>query len=1181
MWVVVWAYLIIVGIAQMISAADLHGQVTAPITSSGLNTQVSAPINLPNGQTQYNITGGTRPGNGPNLFHSFGDFGVPKNNIGNFLNDSGLATSNILGRVTGGNPSNIFGTLQTTGFGNANLFLMNPAGIVFGPTASLNVGGAVSFTTADYLRLGNQVGGNAGTFYANPTVSSVLTSAPVVAFGFLTATPAPISIQGATLSVPQSQSISLVGGLVSIQAGTVDNGPSQSSKLSAAGGQINMASVASPGEILYPGFQVSPNINGKSFTSLGGVTLSQGTTLDVSADGAGSVIIRGGQLVLAGAKVLSNTVNADGASPAIDISAPQISLSNASSLSTGSTGRGNAGDISILSDVLTISGGARINSSTSGAGHGGNISITASESLSISGDLPLPSNASGIFSSTQGTGDAGGITAIAPVLTINNRGRISSSSEATATGRGGDIAIQGNAFSLNGGSAITSATQGAGSAGTIRIKADSNISLNDSTISSTSSSFDDPAGNGGLIWLTAPNITLTNGRLNALTLSSGNAGNVLIETNHLMLQQNAEGAQSQINTSTEGSGNAGAITVRGLSGPGSRAELVSLSGASEISSGTNAGAGGAGGDISIGTMTLLLTGSSQISTSSTFALGNAGNTTIDASDTLHLSYGSFLQSTSDQSEGNAGQIRITTPSMIVDTGAFITTSTNGLGNAGSIVVNANSVRLSSGAQLTSSSLVGDPDAPPTGAAGTVIVQGFQGTGSSANSVIIEGAKSGIFTTTNGSGAGGDIVIQGASTTLQDYGTLSAATSGTAPSAAGGTITIHANSLQVNSRGLITSDSTGMGNAGNVMITAGTTTLASGGQIRTNTSDAGMGGELSLTATGSLSLAGSGTRVSSASTGSGHGGAIMIRAGTLTLNDASEITAASTGTGNAGTVNIQTSGNFVSSGGTLSSSAAQGVGGSITLNAGQQVQLANGALISASSAGAGNAGDIVVAAGNAILLSNSTISTAAANASGGNIILNAPQMIQLVNSQVTSSVQGGPNTVGGNITIDPQFLILQNGQIIARAFEGQGGNINITAGVLLADSNSLVDASSQKGINGSVTIQSPISNLSQIVAPLQKSYLQATGLLLERCAVRAQSGTLSSLTVKSRDIAPVAPGGMLPGPLLSLSPLPVGNSELRSTTRESLLSTPASPVISGEFLRSLALERAELLAGCGS
>src|SRR4026207_192789 len=133
-------------------------QAASPITGSGLNTQVGPAVILPSGQTQYNITGGTRPGGGTNLFHSFGNFNVPTNNIANFLNDSGLSTSNILGRVTGGNPSVIFGMIQTNGpggFGNANLFLMNPSGFLFGRSATLNVGGMVAFTTADYLRFQN------------------------------------------------------------------------------------------------------------------------------------------------------------------------------------------------------------------------------------------------------------------------------------------------------------------------------------------------------------------------------------------------------------------------------------------------------------------------------------------------------------------------------------------------------------------------------------------------------------------------------------------------------------------------------------------------------------------------------------------------------------------------------------------------------------------------------------------------------------------------------------------------------------------------------------------------------------------------------------------------------------------------------------------------------------------
>src|SRR5262245_56993075 len=170
-----------------------HAQMSTSITSTtgtgDLGTTITHTGNL------YNITGGTRPGGatGTNLFHSFGNFSVGSGDIGNFLNDSGLTTSNILGRVTGGNTSNIDGTIQTTGFGNANLFLVNPSGIVFGPNGSVNVGGSVSFSTAQYLRLSDGV--NSANFYANPAsdglANSILVVDPVVNFGFLsTAVPA-------------------------------------------------------------------------------------------------------------------------------------------------------------------------------------------------------------------------------------------------------------------------------------------------------------------------------------------------------------------------------------------------------------------------------------------------------------------------------------------------------------------------------------------------------------------------------------------------------------------------------------------------------------------------------------------------------------------------------------------------------------------------------------------------------------------------------------------------------------------------------------------------------------------------------------------------------------------------------------------------------------------------------
>ena len=186
-------------VVSVLKTSLVLAQVTPAITPT------TGPGNLGTTVTQagntYQITGGTRPSNGPNLFHSFGEFGVPTNHLANFLNDTALPTSNILGRVTGGNPSNIFGTIQTTGFGSANLFLMNPAGIVFGPNASLNVGGSATFTTADYLRLADGAKFNA---MPGPQDASI-SSAPVAAFGFLGSNPAAITVQGGQLAVSEGQ----------------------------------------------------------------------------------------------------------------------------------------------------------------------------------------------------------------------------------------------------------------------------------------------------------------------------------------------------------------------------------------------------------------------------------------------------------------------------------------------------------------------------------------------------------------------------------------------------------------------------------------------------------------------------------------------------------------------------------------------------------------------------------------------------------------------------------------------------------------------------------------------------------------------------------------------------------------------------------------------------------------
>lgn len=153
---------------------------------------------------QFLITGGQRSSEGGNLFHSFTDFGLSQNQVATFLSNPQI--QNILARVSGGNPSVINGLLQVAG-GNSNLFLMNPAGIVFGSSASLNVPAAFTATTANGISLGSNwfsaIGAND---YAN------LIGSPA-AFAFTMAQPGAIANFG-NLSVGTGQNLMLLGGSV-------------------------------------------------------------------------------------------------------------------------------------------------------------------------------------------------------------------------------------------------------------------------------------------------------------------------------------------------------------------------------------------------------------------------------------------------------------------------------------------------------------------------------------------------------------------------------------------------------------------------------------------------------------------------------------------------------------------------------------------------------------------------------------------------------------------------------------------------------------------------------------------------------------------------------------------------------------------------------------------------------
>jgi large exoprotein involved in heme utilization and adhesion len=172
--------------------------------------------------------------------------------------------------------------------------------------------------------------------------------------------------------------------------------------------------------------------------------------------------------------------------------------------------------------------------------------------------------------------------------------------------------------------------------------------------------------------------------------------------------------------------------------------------------------------------------------------------------------------------------------------------------------------------------------------------------------------------------------------------------------------------------------------------------------------------------------------------------------------------------------------------------------------------------------------------------DSTVTTQATLADGGNITIRAGEVVQLINSDITTSVGQGLGN-GGNITIDPQFVILQSGsQILANAFGGNGGNIDITAGLLLVSPDSVINASSALGVSGTITINSAISDLSGSLTPLPQGFLRKGTLLSSRCAARV-GGSNSSFVVAGREAIPMEPGGLLPSPLPEFSGLAIAES----------------------------------------
>lgn len=736
---------------------------TAPsITPSGLNTQVNLSHASPTGTVQYDITGGTRVGT--NLFHSFGDFNVPNNNIANFLNTSinGAlpSTSNILGRVTGGNPSNIFGMIQTSGFGNANLFLMNPAGIVFGPTASLNVGGSVTFTTADYLRLDKLGGPSSGVFHADLAQTSLLSSAPVDAFGFLGSHPGAITIQGSQLGISDGQGISLVGGNISIQNGTLENGTVHPARLSAPHGQIDLATAKSPGEFLQD-LTAAPNSNGISFRSYGSAHFTSGSTVDFSQTGNGKISIRGGQLVLEIHNAVLNTAD-NPPSSAVAPNQDTILLAPGSSIVSRTFSADRGPDIQLVADYLQFIGEADPHSPTpkgppvavlartNGSGDAGNVTLRTSGNLELINYVQIDSS-SGLTpdgtapSLVLAPGNAGNVdltsthanirmTGFATVGTSQTGNSSGTTGTVTASAPGGEILLDGaNLFTSasrqsRGGGQVTVTSQNLRMMNFGLISADNEslfktsgitVTLSDKlevtggSVITASSVSGAPAGD---ITLTAKDIVVTQGSIiNNAAFASGSGGHLKIVTDTLQVTDGAQLSSGSTRAPNRGrlldlirgtklTGEGGDITIQALGHTGSVIIDGRDSGIFADTEGT-----GVGGTINLSARALAIQNGGTISaeTSGTTASATGGSIIVNATDQVALTNGGSITASS-KGPADAGNISINAGQQLLVQNSKITTEAH-QANGGNIkVVAIDRINLANG-RITTSVLEGSGD----------------------------------------------------------------------------------------------------------------------------------------------------------------------------------------------------------------------------------------------------------------------------------------------------------------------------------------------------------------------------------------------------------------------------------------------------------------------------------------
>ncbi len=1048
-----------------------YAQVATTIRPDGtLGTSVTQSGNL------YGINGGTIKGN--NQFHSFDRFSVGTGDIASFNGPAGIQNiqnivSRVTGLLTGPAVSQIDGTIAST-ISGANLFLLNPAGIMFGPNAQLNISGSFHATTADYIKLGND-----GIFYADPAQATVLSVAPPSAFGFLTSNPAPIDVQAGVfdfdfgftnvLQVPAGKTLSFVGGPINIGAAPE---ALAGGFVLAPGGRINLVSVASPGEARFDGTGFSVD----TFARLGDISIKGNSVIDGK-----EVFIRGGRLVLEEANIqpgfffqfgvsgdppnggevniqVSDSVNIKGPPstfgfsgilafvgdpsftsdvPHISIKSPSLSVSEGALVLTTRQGPGNPGNISIEADTVEVRSGAQVAVLNTFQGPGGTLTVNARDvtldSAGAGSDQFTGLTAQAFFHSLYAQPDfetGSFATAFLPSLQFADSGSIT----VNATGK----------LTMRGSAQISTDNFAFGKSGNITINA------------------------GDMLLVGAGTNT---GAIAAQSRLAGQAGGVTINATGSIDMQNG----FRISANTLGSDDAGQVNVRA-------GRSITMTGASTfISSVTDQPLDDA------------LKGFAQLFAPffgvdpETFdypslrtALGVAPATgdlmnVLAALSTISDGAGNPLVAITDFTPGNGGKVSITAPVLAANDGAHIETSTLWNGNAGAIEVNVGSLTLRDGAIIGSRSGAVRLDrgfTVGTGNAGTVDIAAT-GAVEISGRLPTSGEGSVITTNTFGDGNAGNISLSANQIYVQNGGSVSSASGGTvngqlfAGTGNAGQITVSTPTLTMGDGGTISVATSGAGAAGEVTLNLGNFSVTGGAQVVSSTTGAGQGGNVTVAATGPVSISGSGSPPSglfSTASSTGNAGEITVSTPTLTMADGGTISVATEGDGAAGNISLNVSSlNLTGGAQVVSSTTSAGAGGGIAVAATGSVAISgsgsppSGLFSTASSTG--NAGQITVSTPTLTMGDGGTISVNTAGAgNAGTISLNVANFTQAGSSRVDSSTSGAGQ--GGDLTVMAANSALISGPgtglFSTASGSGAGGNITIQAGqiVLLTNEGTL-------------------------------------------------------------------------------------------------------------------------------